>query len=652
MSKNSETKYDASAIQVLEGLEPVRKRPGMYIGDTGEYGFHHLLREIVNNAVDEALAGYASTCLVYFHPDGSVTVVDNGRGIPVDIMPQYGKSALEILMTKLHSGGKFEGKAYKVSGGLHGVGMSVVNALSENCTLTIKKDAVYYRQTYSRGAPTSKLEKITEKELQDEPLSALTTFDSGSAFTFLPDPQIFGELHFDHDWTKKLLRNYAFLTSNMHFLLTDARVTPLPERYGFYFDGGLKSFVRYLNKTHPPLTTDPFFAVGEQDNVHVEVAFQYHTDYHTDILSFTNNIETKEGGSHETGFKAALTRALNDYAKKSESLKNDQSLAGEDVREGLTAVISIKMSSEKLQFEGQTKTKLGNPEVRPIVETIVGNALTTYLEENPSEAQAIINKNLVAQEARIAAQKAKETVQRKSALESASLPGKLADCQSRRPEESELFVVEGDSAGGPAKQGRDRKFQAVLPLRGKSLNAEKARLDKILDHNNFRHLIIAMGAGIGEDLNLEKLRYHRLILMNDADVDGKHITTLVLTFLYRHMQPIVENGYVYVAQPPLFKIKAGKEVTYVYTIEERDEKIAELTKNNRNYIITRFKGLGEMNPDQLWETTMDPERRILKQITVADATEADQVFSMLMGEEVAPRKRFIQANAKKAELDI
>jgi len=644
-------KYDASSIQVLEGLDPVRKRPGMYIGDTGEYGYHHLLREIINNAVDEALAGVADSTLVTFHKDGSVTVIDNGRGIPVDEMPKYKKSALEVMMSTLHSGGKFEGKAYKVSGGLHGVGISIVNALSETTTVTVKKEGAYYRQSYSRGDVTSKLLSLKEKEVSDT-VAALTTFESGTAFTFKPDPQVFGELSFDYDRIKKLLRNYAFLTPGISFLVTDERSDSHPVQYGFHFEGGIKSFVSYMNRAHTPLHAPPFFVTEERDEILVEVALQYHDDYHTDILSFTNNIETKEGGFHETGFKSALTRALNDYAKKHELLKNDAILSGEDVREGLTAVISIKMSSERLQFEGQTKTKLGNQEVRPIVETIVGSALTTYLEEHPSEAQAIIQKNLIAQEARIAAQKAKETVQRKSALESSSLPGKLADCQSRNPAEAELFVVEGDSAGGPAKQGRDRKFQAILPLRGKSLNAEKARLEKILDHENFRNLLIALGAGVGEDLNLDKIRYHRLILMNDADVDGKHITALVLTFLFRFMRPIIENGYVYVAQPPLFKIKAGKEITYVYTIEERDEIVKELNASNRNFIITRFKGLGEMNADQLWETTMDPETRILKQITIEDASEADQTFTMLMGEEVAPRKRFIQANAKKADLDV
>lgn len=646
-------RYDASSIQVLEGLDPVRKRPGMYIGDTGEYGFHHLLREIINNAVDEALAGYANTTLVTFHPNGAVTVIDNGRGIPVDEMPKYKKSALEVMMTTLHSGGKFEGKAYKVSGGLHGVGISIVNALSEDTTVTVKKEGKFYRQSYSRGAVTTSLQELSKTDLtKDGVAEILSEFNSGTAFTFKPDTEIFKDMTFDSDRIKKLLRNYAFLTPGLTFLITDDRTQPLPEKYGFHFEGGIRSFVTYLNKSHAPLHQPPFSVEGEKDDVFVEVALQYHNDYHTDILSFTNNIETKEGGFHETGFKAALTRVLNDYAKKNELLKGDATLSGEDIREGLTAIVSIKMSSERLQFEGQTKTKLGNQEVRPIVETVVGNALATYLEEHPAEASAIIQKNLIAQEARLAAQKAKETVQRKSALESSSLPGKLADCQSRDPAQAEIFVVEGDSAGGPAKQGRDRKFQAILPLRGKSLNAEKSRLEKILDHENFRNLLIALGAGVGEDLNLDKLRYHRLILMNDADVDGKHITALVLTFLFRFMRPLLENGYVYVAQPPLFKIKSGKDITYVYSIEERDEKIAELTGLGRNFIITRFKGLGEMNADQLWETTMDPERRILKKITVDDASEADQIFSMLMGEEVAPRKRFIQANAKKADLDV
>lgn len=646
-------KYDASTIQVLEGLEPVRKRPGMYIGDTGEYGFHHLLTEIINNAVDEGLAGRANLTSVTFHKDGSVTVLDNGDGIPVDIMPKYGKSALEVMMTKLHSGGKFEGTAYKVSGGLHGVGISVVNALSESTTFYVKKEGNYYTQTYSRGDATSELISIQEKELPDNhPAAELAKIKSGTVVTFRPDKQIFGDLAFDFARVKKLLRNYAFLTSTMQFKIRDERDEPHPTSYSFYFDGGLKSFVRYLSQTHNTIIDQPFYVLGEQDDIQVEVALQYHVDYHTDILSFTNNIETKEGGFHETGFKAALTRTLNDYAKKNSLIKPDKTLSGEDVREGLTAVVSVKMSSEKLQFEGQTKTKLGNQEVRPIVETIVGAALSTYLEEHPNEAGVIIQKNLIAQEARLAAQKAKETVQRKSALEGASLPGKLADCQSRKAEESELYVVEGDSAGGSAKQGRDRRFQAILPLGGKPLNAEKNRLDKILDHKEFKHLLIALGAGVGEDLNLEKLRYHRIILMNDADVDGKHITTLVLTFIYRQLKPLIENGYVYVAQPPLFKIKSGKEITYVYTENERDEILNELLSKGRAYTITRFKGLGEMNPDQLWETTMDPERRILKRIAIEDATEADKTFSMLMGEEVAPRKRFIQANAKRAELDI
>ncbi|MCA9390136.1 DNA gyrase subunit B, partial [candidate division WWE3 bacterium] len=597
MSKDSN--YDASSIQVLEGLEPVRKRPGMYIGDTGEYGFHHLLREIINNAVDEALGGFADTTAVEFHPDGSVSVFDNGRGIPIDEMPKYKKSALEVMMTTLHSGGKFEGQAYKVSGGLHGVGISIVNALSEKSIVIVKKDDKYYRQEYSRGDVKTPLTEIKESDLDNDTVKALIKEESGTAFTFKPDHKVFGDLTFDFDRIKKLLRNYAFLTSNLHFKLTDNRAESLPTRYGFYFDGGLKSFVRYQNQAHNPIIKDPFYVIGEQDNIQVEIALQYHTDYHTDILSFTNNIETKEGGFHETGFKSALTRVLNDYAKKNELVKGDKSLSGEDVREGLTAVISIKMSSEKLQFEGQTKTKLGNTEVRPIVETIMGQALQSYLEEHPTEAATIIQKNLLAQEARLAAQKAKETVQRKSALEGASLPGKLADCQSRKAEESELYVVEGDSAGGSAKQGRDRRFQAILPLGGKPLNAEKNRLDKILDHKEFKHLLIALGAGVGDDLNIEKLRYHRVILMNDADVDGKHITTLVLTFIYRQLKPLIENGYVYVAQPPLFKIKAGKEITYVYSEEERDVKVSELLSENKTYNITRFKGLGEMNPEQL-----------------------------------------------------
>lgn len=645
--------YDASSIQVLEGLEPVRKRPGMYIGDTSEYGFHHLLTEIVNNSVDEALAGFADKITVTFHDDGAVTVIDNGRGIPVDMMPKYNKSALEVMMTKLHSGGKFKADAYKFSGGLHGVGISVVNALSSDTTVIVKKDGNYYQQTYSKGNPTSDLETISAKDIsKNKRYTQLLDITSGTAVSFKPDSEIFSVDQFDFTRVKKLLRNYAFLTSSLLFTITDERDTKHPTSYSFYFEGGIKSFVEYLNRSHKAIHLPPFYVQDEKDDVNVEVAIQYHHDYHTDILSFTNNIETKEGGFHETGFKAALTRVLNDYAKKNDLLKGDKSLSGEDVREGITAVISIKMSSDQLQFEGQTKTKLGNSEVRPIVETIFGTALGTYLEENPTEAKLIIQKGLIAQDARLAAQRAKETVQRKSALESASLPGKLADCQSRKAEESEIYIVEGDSAGGSAKQGRNRRFQAILPLGGKPLNAEKNRLSKILDHKEFRHLIIALGAGIGDDLNLDRLRYHRIILMNDADVDGKHITTLVLTFLYRQLKPLIEMGYVYVAQPPLFKIKAGKEITYVYSIEERDVIINNLVSQNKNYTITRFKGLGEMNADQLWETTMDPENRILKQISIEDAAEADNIFTMLMGEEVAPRKRFIQANAKRADIDM
>lgn len=691
MAKEKEpTRYDASSIQVLEGLKAVRKRPAMYIGDTGEDGFHHLLTEIINNSVDEALVGYADEILVFLHRDGSATVVDNGRGIPVDTMEKYHKSALEVVMTTLHSGGKFSGEAYKVSGGLHGVGISVVNAVSETCQVMIKKNGQFYAQAYSRGEPTSKLlksqdftslipilgqEKQTETLL--EPAKTLSRARSGTLFHFRPDPQIFKNVReFKRERILDQLRNYAFLTAGLKFNLIDEKNTqalnrsttrPL-RRYSFYFEGGLRSFIRYLNRRHTPLTPTIFYFnrdiqlnTKKGAKANLEVAFQYHDDYHSDILSFVNNIQTHAGGTHEAGFKAALTRSLNDYARQTGLLKEKAgNLSGEDVREGITAVISLKMNASELQFEGQTKSKLGNPEIRPAVESALNEALITYLEEHPSEAKTILNKARLAQEARQAAKKARETVMRKSALISSSLPGKLADCQSRKPDESELYVVEGDSAGGSAKQARDPRFQAILPLTGKPINAEKNRLDKVLANEKLRDFLIALGSGIGEEFNLKNLRYHRIILMNDADIDGAHITTLILTFLFRHLRPLIEEGHVYIAQPPLYRIQKGKEVVYVYSDEERETQLARLrrTPPSSNHPsstaikVQRFKGLGEMNPQQLWETTMNPETRILKHVTIEDAAEADAVFKMLMGNEVPPRKRFIQTHAQQATLDI
>jgi DNA gyrase subunit B len=667
-------RYDASSIQVLEGLEPVRKRPAMYIGDTGVYGFHHLLTEIVNNSVDEALSGYANSIWVILQPNQTVTVIDNGRGIPVDMMPKYGKNALEILMTTLHSGGKFSGEGYKVSGGLHGVGVSVVNAVSTRTRVEVKKEGHLYYQEFSQGNPTTTLKKsaIKAEELAQpqyanpwDPIMANWKEKSGTAFTFVPDPEIFkGELSFDYNRIRDQLRDYAYLTAGLNFHLIDAHDPTKPvDSFQFYFEGGINSFIRYLNRAHTLLMDEPFYVSKEmplngnaEETVNIEVAFQYNNEYHSELLSFVNNINTTEGGTHEVGFKSALTRVINDYARKEGIIKdNEDNLSGDDTREGLSAIISIKMNSRDLQFEGQTKRKLGNPEIRSLVENVMNEALTTYLAEHPGDAKNIINKAILAQEARSAAKKARETVLRKSALASSSLPGKLADCREKNPSKAEIYIVEGDSAGGSAKQARDSQFQAILPLSGKPINTEKHRLDKVLANEKLRDMVIALGSGIGEELDLQSLRYHRLIIMADADVDGSHITTLILTFLFRQLRPLIDNGYVYLAQPPLFRIKAGKELAYVFSEGERDAKMAQIIQGGvktENINIQRFKGLGEMNPEQLWETTMNPETRILKQVGISDAVEADQTFTMLMGEEVLPRKRFIQTHAKKANLDI
>jgi len=645
----------------------------MYIGDTGTYGYHHLLTEIVNNAVDEALNGYANTIWVILNPENTVTVVDNGRGIPVDDMPKYKKSALEVMLTTLHSGGKFSGEGYKVSGGLHGVGLSVVNAVSEKMKVEVKKNGNTYIQEYSRGAVKSKLipKKITGKSVQTpayanpwETILSNWAYDSGTAVTFVPDRQIFTMVEgFEYQSIVNQLREYAFLTAGLTFHLIDNKDTTREAiDYQFYFEGGIKSFLRHLNRNHKLLLKEPFYVNRDvdsgQETFNVEIALTYHEEFHSDLMSFVNNINTYEGGTHEVGFKAAITRVINDYAKKENLLDDvkDGNLSGDDIREGMSAIISIKMNSQNLQFEGQTKRKLGNPEIRTATESVLGEALATFLAEHPAEAKIIIGKAQLAQQARNAAKKARETVLRKSALASASLPGKLADCRERNPEKAEIYIVEGDSAGGSAKQARNSQFQAILPLTGKPINSEKNRIDRVLANERLREVLIALGSGIGEELNLDNLRYHRIILMNDADVDGEHITTLVLTFLYRQLRPLIENGYVYIAQPPLFRIKAGKEVRHVFSDEERDATILELTKSTNvkadSMTIQRFKGLGEMNPEQLWETTMNPQTRTIKKVTIVDGAKADETFSTLMGEEVLPRRRFIQTHAKMANLDI
>ena len=633
-TKGATSTYGIDQIQVLEGLEPVHKRPGMYIGSTDQTGLHHMVTEIVNNSVDEVLAGRGSRAEVILHKDGSITVSDDGGGIPVEELTKYKKSALEILMTKLHAGAKFGGGAYKVSGGLHGVGSSVVNALSEWCKVEVKRKGKVYTQEYKRGAPTT---EVTAGKATDE---------TGTKTTFKPDPKVFGDLQPDFNFFKTQFRQYCYLTQGLTIKLFDERTD---EEQTFYFEGGVGSFVQSLNRHKKPLTDEPFYTHKEENEIAVEVAFQYNDGFSENVLCFANNIQNPEGGTHLTGFRSALTRVLNDYAAKQNIVKDNKSkLTGDDVREGLTAIVSIKMDVQDLQFEGQTKAKLGNAEVRPLVDSVVRGALETYLEENPSEARTIIEKNVLAFKARVAARAARDTVIRKGALEGGGLPGKLADCQEKDPAKSELFIVEGPSAGGSAKQGRDRKTQAILPLGGKILNTERNRLDKILKFEELKSLIIALGMGIGDIIEPEKLRYHKVVIMTDADVDGLHIMTLLLTFFYRHLKQVIEGGYLYIAMPPLFRIQKGKEIQYVYSEEERDRAVKKLDKPT----IQRFKGLGEMNPEQLWETTMDPETRILKKVKIEDAALADEVFTTLMGAEVPPRKRFIQTHAKQAEVDI
>lgn len=643
----SGSEYSAQQIQVLEGLEPVRKRPGMYIGSTDSTGLHESLREIIDNSVDEALAGFARNVWIILNKDGSATIVDDGRGIPIDIMPGYGKSALEMVMTKLHAGGKFGGSAYKVSGGLHGVGSSVVNALSEWMWVEVKRDGKIYRQEYKRGEPQTTVEVVKESKLD-------VTIDrsSGTATTFFPDASIFNQTtEFDFDFIKKVIRDRAYLVPRVYFHLFDNRGEEKKE-VNFYFESGIKALIEKLNENKNPLHK-AIYVDKQVGDVEVEFSLQYNDTYTENVESFVNVIPTINGGSHLTGFRMALTRAINDYGKKIGAFKNeDDSIQGEDTREGLTAVVFIKMPQDRIQFEGQTKGKLGNSEIQPLVNQVTKEGLSVFFEENPSDAKRILEKVYLAAKARLAAKAAKEAVIRKGALEGSSLPGKLADCQEKNPALSEIYLVEGDSAGGSAKSGRDRKYQAILPLKGKILNTERARLDKMIEHDEVKALIIALGAGIGDMINMEKLRYHRIIIMTDADVDGEHIETLILTFFYRHLPEIITQGYLYVAMPPLFKLQRGKDVRYAYTEEERNQILKEMKIGNGNVSIQRYKGLGEMNADQLWETTMNPENRVLKHVNINDAEEADQVFTMLMGDEVPPRKHFIQTNAITATLDV
>ncbi len=621
--------YTASSIQILEGLEAVRKRPGMYIGSTDQRGLHHMVREIVDNSVDEALAGYCDKIVITMHADGAVTVVDNGRGIPVDKHSKGNKSALEVIMTILHAGGKFGGGGYKVSGGLHGVGASVVNALSEWCRVEVRRDGKVYRQIYERGVPLSKVEVVGSCEPHEH----------GTTVSFMADTKIFtGGLDYSFDGLAQWFRETAYLTRGLKITLIDERSD---REISFYFEGGIVSFVRHLNRNRTVLHDKPFYVQRETPAGMIEVALQYNDSYGESTHTFANNINTADGGTHLSGFKSALTRTINDYAKKNGFLKGDESLSGEDVREGLTAIISVKLADP--QFEGQTKGKLGNAEIAGAVQTVVNESLGAFLEENPQIAKRVIEKCLTASRAREAARKARELVQRKGGLESFSLPGKLADCSERDPANAELYIVEGDSAGGSAKQGRDRRFQAILPLRGKILNVEKARLDKILQNNEIRTMITALGTSVGEQFDISKLRYHRIIIMTDADVDGSHIRTLLLTFFYRHLEPIIHEGHLYIAQPPLYRVKSGKQEAWVYNEAEREKKMAEFGEKVE---VQRYKGLGEMNPDQLWETTMDPAQRTLVQVTVDDAVAADETFDMLMGTAVPPRKKFIQTHAR------
>lgn len=620
--------YGANQIQILEGLEAVRKRPGMYIGSTSARGLHHLVYEVVDNSIDEALAGYCTHIEVTIHKDNSITVTDNGRGIPVD-MHESGKPAVEVVLTVLHAGGKFGGSGYKVSGGLHGVGVSVVNALSTSMDVKVKRDGKVYEISFEKGVTKEPLHVIGE------------TAETGTYVHFVPDAEIFDETVYDYDTLRHRLRELSFLNRGITIILTDERPEEVRQET-FYFEGGISSFVEHLNRNKEVINPEPVYFNGTKDTTVVEIALQYNTSYSENIYSFVNNINTEEGGTHLAGFKSALTRAANDFARRQGIIKNNEdNLVGEDIREGLTCVISIKLREP--QFEGQTKTKLGNSEVRGIVDSIVSEGLSEYFEENPVISKKIIEKSIMASRAREAARKARELTRRKNALEVSSLPGKLADCSVKDPEQAEIYLVEGDSAGGSAKQGRDRRFQAILPLRGKILNVEKARLDKILNNEEIRTMITAFGSGIGSEFDITKRRYGKIIIMTDADVDGAHIRTLLLTFFYRYMRPLIENGHVYIAQPPLYQIRKGRSHWYTYSDEELAQKLDEIGREG--ITVQRYKGLGEMNPEQLWETTMDPEKRTVLQVHLREAEEADSIFTILMGDKVEPRRRFIEEHA-------
>ena len=629
--------YDASQIQVLEGLEAVRKRPGMYIGSTSSAGLHHLVWEIVDNSIDEALAGFATHIEIDITKENHIRVTDDGRGIPVDIQEKTGRPAVETVFTVLHAGGKFGGGGYKVSGGLHGVGASVVNALSTDLTVQVFKDGNIYEQSYKRGAVLEDLKIIG------------TTDKHGTSVYFVPDPEIFQETTvFEFDKLANRVRELAFLNKGLKLTITDFRPEE-PVRKSFCYEGGIKSYVEHLNKSKQVLFEEPIYVEGEQDGIQVEVAMQYTSGYHTNLLSFTNNIHTYEGGTHESGMKTALTRVINDYARRQKLMKeNEEKLSGEDVREGLTAVVSIKHPDP--QFEGQTKTKLGNSEARTITDRLFSTHFDKFLMENPQVARKIVEKGILASKARLAAKRAREVTRKKSGLEISNLPGKLADCSSNDPTISELFIVEGDSAGGSAKQGRSRHFQAILPIRGKILNVEKATLDKILANEEIRSLFTAMGTGFGGDFDLSKARYQKLVIMTDADVDGSHIRTLLITLFYRYMRPAVEAGYIYIAQPPLYKLKQGKNEYYIQNDEELEAKLKELPAHPKPQ-LSRYKGLGEMDAEQLWETTMNPENRSMLQVSVEDAAEADQILDILMGDRVEPRREFIESNAKYVNME-
>ena len=643
---SNHTNYDASQIQVLEGLEAVKRRPGMYIGSTDFHGLHHLVKELVDNAIDEAMGGYCNHIEITIHGDNSVTVTDNGRGIPVDMHEKMHKSALEVALTVLHAGGKFGGSGYKVSGGLHGVGLSVVNALSKWLIAEVRRDGKLYYQEYAYGEP-----KAPVKPIKDIPQNV-----SGTSITFLANDEIFDEVNYNFDILADRMRELAFLNAGVRITVTDERAEA-PDSRSFCYEGGIVSFVKHLNRKKTVLHDEPIYITAscnrpeKQEVATVEAALQYNDDYNENVFSFANNINTGEGGSHLAGFRSALTRVLNDYARKYKFLKdNDDALKGEDIREGLSAIISVKLVEP--QFEGQTKTKLGNAYIRGLVDSAVSEGMGTYLEEHPAEAKAIVDKCLTAARARDAARKARELTRRKTALDSTSLPGKLTDCTEKDPEKCEIFIVEGDSAGGSAKMGRDPAHQAILPLRGKILNVEKTRMDKILANNEIRAMITAFGAGIDDEFDTSKLRYHKIVCMTDADVDGSHIRILMLTFFFRHMRPLIEEGYVYVAQPPLYRITKGKNIYYAYDDDELNS-ILERIGREPKPLINRYKGLGEMNPEQLWETTMNPERRIMLQVHLEDAMRADEIFSVLMGDKVEPRKEFIEQNSKLVvDLDV